>query len=182
MPLTRDFLLHPLEFMKKHSICPSNDIEGFRGKSDKKLNTSAIPAFGASTGRDEIKYSRVMRSKKVAYIEMYEDLGRTNDERNDEGAGVIRFEATYDFFEDEAAHMHPVYFLPWDSDGAIVRLTIPPKGQHKPDPDIFFTAAINGCSVCCAGVAAQSEPVSRRWRYQPLRRQRCGTLLAPGAG
>ncbi len=51
--------------------------------------------------------------------------------------------------------MFPIYFLPWES-RTIIHMTIPKKGQGDPnveDPDIFFTAGINGCSVFFKGTA-----------------------------
>src|SRR5262249_48847271 len=43
----------------------------------------------------------------------------------------------------------PLYFLPWPSD-AIVQMALPLRGTAGagvPDPDVFFTAPINGCSI-----------------------------------
>jgi hypothetical protein len=51
------------------------------------------------------------------------------------------------------AHSFPIYYLPWASN-KVLRLSIPPKGTAPagvPDPDIFFTAGINGCSVFIEG-------------------------------
>ena len=62
-----------------------------------------------------------------------------------EGADVLHFDAQFS----ARADLVPVYFLPWESYGGVVRITIPPASPG--DPDIFFTAAINGCSVIFQG-------------------------------
>ena len=62
----------------------------------------------------------------------------------------MRFDASYD----HTTGWTPIYFLPWDTTGAIIRLTIPPQGTLSTDPDIFFTATINGCSVFIQGTPA----------------------------
>ena len=52
----------------------------------------------------------------------------------------------------KAPHLVPIWFLPWDSAGAVIELDIPAKGTVRgDDPDIFFTAAVNGCSVFFRG-------------------------------
>ncbi len=51
------------------------------------------------------------------------------------------------------AHSFPIYYLPWDSN-KVLRMALPLKGTAPPDlpdPDIFFTAGINGCSVFIEG-------------------------------
>lgn len=155
MSLTTDFFASPLEFAKTYSICPPNDIGGYRGKDATTLDTSGYKAIGPSSGndisRDSVKYSRVMRSKKVGYIKLFNDTSTGEEIRNDEGVGVIRLEAKYHTF----GEAEPAYFLPWNSDGAIVKLRLPVKGSGVPDPDIFFTAAINGCSIFIQGDADQ---------------------------
>ena len=89
-----------------------------------------------------------MQAKKlVAYIDLKLEARGTV---SNEGGDAISFDSTYDANLGEV----PVYFLPWDSDGASIRMTIPAKGtrgQGEPDPDIFFTAAINGCSIFFQG-------------------------------
>jgi uncharacterized membrane protein len=48
------------------------------------------------------------------------------------------------------------YFLPWDSRGAAVEMTIPPfaaGGDANANPPIFFTAVLSGCSIVFKGTA-----------------------------
>jgi hypothetical protein len=86
-----------------------------------------------------------MRSKKVGYFELYRD--DRSAATNIEGVDVTRMRVGYAAF----GEAEPCYFLPWDESGAIVKLRIPARGTHAPDPGIFFTAAINGCSVFIQG-------------------------------
>lgn len=79
-------------------------------------------------------------------MEFFDDMrpgGAAAKDRNDEGAGVVRMKAQFTDF----GEAQPIYFLPWDESGAIVKLRLPAKGEHDPDPDVCFTAAINGCSA-----------------------------------
>ena len=154
MSLTSEFIASPLEFAKDKSICPPDNIAGYKGKSATTLDTSGYKGVGPDPERPvgSVRYARVMKSKKVGYIEMFNDMrpgGARAEDRNDEGKGVIRMTAGYTQMGDA----EPVYFLPWDESGAIVKLTIPRKGELATDPDIFFTAAINGCSVFVQGSA-----------------------------
>lgn len=145
------FMKDPLAYMRKRSICPPDNIVGdnTRGNTATRLDTSTfVPTFTSLNAQPrDIRYARVMNSMKVAYIKMFKDKRKDPNIRNDEGVDTIRFKSQ---FGSKAGYM-PVYFLPWDVSGAIVRLTIPAKGTMNPDPDIFFTAAINGCSVFVQG-------------------------------
>jgi hypothetical protein len=155
MTLTSDFFDDPLAFAKANSICPPNNIDGYKGKLAKTLDTSGYKGIGPDPEHavGTIKYARVMRSKKVGYIELFNDVrpgGARAEDRNDEGAGVIRLKSAFGAF----GEAQPAYFLPWDESGAIVKLRISAKGTNNPDPDVFFTAAINGCSVFVQGTAS----------------------------
>lgn len=145
------FAKDPLAYMRKRSICPPDNITGDvnRGETATTLDTSGfVPTHTTfNTQPASIRYARVMRDMKVAYIKMYKDKRKDPNIRNDEGVHTIRFHSS---FNAQSGYM-PVYFLPWDVSGAIVRLTIPARGTLNPDPDIFFTAAINGCSVFIQG-------------------------------
>ncbi|MGH7238508.1 MAG: hypothetical protein ACREHG_00425 [Candidatus Saccharimonadales bacterium] len=52
----------------------------------------------------------------------------------------------------------PCYFLPWDSRGAAVEMTIPPFNigdDATANPPIFFTAVLSGCSIVFKGSPAK---------------------------
>lgn len=135
----------PMKLMRKYSVCPSNDIGGYKGK---KLWNMDVSAYGRNAS---MAYAGVMRERHVGYIDLYKEpraaVAHVGGVTNNEGGDVIKFNCSYS----AANGGVPVYFLPWDSGGAIIRITIPNKGQNPVDPDIFFTAAINGCSVFIQG-------------------------------
>lgn len=148
MTMTKVFFGDPMSVAKHFAICPPSDLGGYTGQHIHDINTSAIPMFGAGPGRDSVKFERIAASRKVIYMELFKDSGGVG---NNEGRDVLRFNAQEDPFGDA----RPIYFLPWDSGGAVVQLTIPRKGVRDEDPDIFFTAAINGCSVFVQGTPQQ---------------------------
>ena len=148
---TKDFFASPLKFMKKYAIAPPNNVEADKGKDVTTLDTTCFtPNVAATAQPASIRYACMSSAHKVAYIKFYKDKkmgGRSGAEQ--EGIDAMRFDATYD----DTSDWTPIYYLPWDESGAIVRLTIPNMGARDPDPDIFFTAAINGCSVFIQGSA-----------------------------
>ena len=161
---TSKFFGDPLGYMKKRSICPPNEVANYRGKVVADLDTTGFESTGSTVARvTSATYQTIQRSKKIAYVELYEDRDRSGimpqkdvhgvetsrGEQNNEGIGVVRFRSSFT----AQPGWSPVFFLPWESAGAIVKLTIPPQGTTNPDPDIFLTAAINGCSVFVQGSA-----------------------------
>lgn len=149
------------ELLRKYSICPTNNINKYYGKhlGDIRVGHGAADAdLAASKRSEDIKMRRIESNRKIAYI----DLGLSARQQNganqagDQTAGdMITFDATYAF----TANYVPVYYLPWDDSGASVRLTIPTAGANQgpshgitaANPYIFFTAAINGCSIFFRG-------------------------------
>lgn len=147
---TKEFFSSPLKFMKKYAISPPSNVEGDQGADVVRLDTSGfVPNVNTLNSQPtSIRYARMKSDRKVAYIEFYKDKkmgGRSGTEQ--EGIDAIRFDSSYD----DSNGGTPIYFLPWDPSSAIVRLRIPQKGASAPDPDIFFTATINGCSVFIQG-------------------------------
>lgn len=204
---TSRFVKDALAYMKKRSLCPPNEVAGDRGRLARTLDMTGFDSRGTTANYTvgSVGYRVMPRDRKVAYVELYEDrdragIGATMDasgnilvpgQQNNEGIGVVRFRSSFDVRPGWA----PVYFLPWESGGAIVRLRIPPKGTTDPDPDIFLTAAINGCSVFVQGDATsptlyhaggdtgQSDPneAARFWR-QALRHHINNSASARGRG
>jgi len=89
-------------------------------------------------------------NKLVSWVHM-EKLSR-NSGPKPEGHDVLYLEANIN----PKPNWIPCYFLPW-APQAMVQMTIPVQGTRlngAPDPSIFFTAAINGCSVFIQGSAA----------------------------
>ena len=145
---TKAFFKKPLEFMKTYAIAPPDDA-GSKGVNIAALDTTGFESTGSTHAKtNSVRYAGMKTGEKVAYIEFYKDMkmgGKSG--ASQEGIGVMRFDAGYD----STTGGTPIYFLPWDTSGAIIRLVIPRKGVNTPDPDIFFTAAINGCSVFFQG-------------------------------
>ena len=146
---TKKFFDTPLTFMEKHAIAPKAAAEGNRGQTAFDLDTSGFtPTINTLPSQPKsIRYARMMKGEKVAYVSFFKDKkmgGASGAEQ--EGIDVIRFDASYD----DTTGWQPIYYLPWDP-GSIIRLSIPPKGTLRTDPDIFFTATINGCSVFIQG-------------------------------
>jgi hypothetical protein len=151
------------KLLRRYSICPTNNIGKYYGKhlGDIKVGYGAADAdLAASTRSDDIKMRRIESDHKIAYL----DLGLSARQQNgasqagDQTAGdMITFDATYAV----TANYVPVYYLPWEDSGASVRLTIPVAGANMgpshgiagaaANPYIFFTAAINGCSIFFRG-------------------------------
>lgn len=163
--LAKSFLKDPLAFMRKNAICPKDDIGGYTGSEITTLNTSGFVTTHSTDANPttQVSYRGVTSDRKIGYVQFYRDMDRSGvaavrdlngnlvapGQDNREGKGVIRFRVSYNAVNGWV----PVYFLPWYSNGGIVRMVIPRKGRNDPDPDVFFTAAINGCSIFIQGQA-----------------------------
>src|SRR5688572_13549258 len=134
----------PLQFMRTYSVHPMDNVGGYRGELVSVLND-------VTDDHRSMKYTRVKSAKKVAYVNAFKKPQGNVQATGNEGADTVHFEPSYT----ESAGAVPIYFLPWDEGGAMVQLTIPPQGTWTPDPNLFFTAAINGCSVFIQGTADQ---------------------------
>ena len=136
-----------LAFMKNYAVYPQDFKTPPPAVFDKSTNTTRTDDLLTVQRREmQIAYTKL---QPIAY-----------------GVGGNRKNAYQLFFQTKAqvgggAGDHvPVWFLPWASN-RLVSLKIPPKIPPKPgavakhndprDPDIFFTAAINGCSVIVHG-------------------------------
>lgn len=144
------------KLIRKYSIAPPDDIANYKGVNLGDIlvgHGAADPKLAASTRSENIKRNRIPSTHKIAHIDLRKKARQTV------GAGqegdMIYFDATYAV----TANYVPVYFLPWDTSGAAIRLTIPAappnKGPSHPidaaNPYLFFTAAINGCSIFFRG-------------------------------
>ena len=153
MSMTSDFFDAPLDFAKEHAVCPPSYIEGYKGKDATTLDTKGYKGIGPDPERPvgSIRYARgheFAKDRLHRVVRRYAAHGGGKmEDRNDEGAGVVRMKSAYAAFGEAKS----IYFLPWDESGAIIKLHLPTKGRHNPDPDVFFTAAINGCSVFVQG-------------------------------
>ena len=124
-------------------------LPGYTITSGRSCDNSTFKSTGSTHAKTtSVRYAGIKTGKKVAYVEFFKDMvmGGASGAAQ-EGIGVMRLNASYD----DTTGGTPIYFLPWDTTGAVIRLVIPRRGVNDPDPDIFFTAAINGCSVFFQG-------------------------------
>ncbi|MCZ2156356.1 MAG: hypothetical protein LC114_21045 [Bryobacterales bacterium] len=92
----------------------------------------------------EFKHAPV--NKKIAWIQL---------QPHESFRGALTFQAIIPSTPDKVPAGHlPVWFLPWESHH-LIDMTIPMKQNDDDDdpndPKLFFTAAINGCSVFVRG-------------------------------
>jgi hypothetical protein len=130
---------------EKYPVHPPDDADGYQGDSRRKIGNVRFTGEGADAG--DIDVASVDPSKPVAWLNFFKNRKTAKDlQVGNEGAHTLIASASYTA---NPSHV-PAYFLPWNTAGAVISLTIPRRGTraaHLPDPDIFFTAAINGCSV-----------------------------------
>ncbi len=156
-----------LTLLKSYALHPADGIDGYRGdtigtakttlKQDpyrsgaigaiQKQLANIIPGFRPKMRyTKDIHFKAVASYKKVAMVNL---VKRDPSKPGNEGAETV--DVSGSFTVDPDSDWVPAYYLPWDQD-AIVHMTIPMQGiRIGSDPDIFFTAAINGCSVFIQG-------------------------------
>jgi hypothetical protein len=130
---------------EKYPVHPPDDADGYQGDSQRKIGNVRFTGEGLDAG--DIDVARVNPTKPVAWLNFFKNRKTVKDlQVGNEGAHTLIASASY---TPNPTHV-PAYFLPWNTAGAVISLRIPRRGTraaHEPDPDIFFTAAINGCSV-----------------------------------
>lgn len=136
------------KLLRKYSIYPGDQVPGTQVTrlgdiATGATSTNARLAAGTSTG---IQMAEVGNMQKVAYA----DLGLDPRQQPLGGSPGDRVSLTCSY--QNAAGTVPVYYLPWDNQKSI-RLTIPQMVPGDGTPDIFFTAAISGCSVIFQGTS-----------------------------
>jgi len=142
-----------LELLNKYSIHPPDDADSYTGVELNPFQNVRQSPTGQDAGDIKVSYM----DRKIAYL----GLVKAKTKRSSmmvrgqlEGGKTLYGEARYVASPDKI----PVYWLPWDTAGAIISLHIPAAPQpNVPDPDRFFTAAINGCSVFFQG--NQQSPI-----------------------
>lgn len=126
--------------MKTYAVHPPDDADGHKDRTIREIDDVR--------GQSPVKISN-MFDKKVAWLHLGRSPRGQQWRTGNEGGDTLYGSASY------TAHTGvPVYWLPWDISGAVVQMSIPKKGTRprgEPDPDRFFTAAINGCSVFFTG-------------------------------
>ena len=146
------------KLLKKYSIAPPDNVGGYTGKALGVVPVGdgvGIPALETSTRSTGIDIRRVASGHKVAYIDLRLNARQVGNAGHE--GDVLGFDTSFA----ATPNYVPVHFLPWDSLGAAIRLTIPAStandhqgpthGMDAANPFIFFTAAINGCSIFFRG-------------------------------
>ena len=133
----------PEKLMRKYSVCPPNDVAAYRGDD--------VQTFvGVKDDLGDIVHRRIRTDRKIAYVSLSRKPRGHSVMTGNEGGDTIVMQAQYA----PAAHLVPIWWLPWESGGGAIELNIPLMGTQQPgepDPRIFFTAAINGCSIFVRG-------------------------------
>jgi hypothetical protein len=133
-----------LKLFQKYAVHAADNPEGYQVGTAGIRDVDLIGDFqkGAVTDDKLVSYVHLEKVPRIAnYVPGTSDLK--------EGGDTIDCKAS---ISPKPAWV-PTYFLPWKVQ-SIVWMTIPRKGHGRigaPDPDIFFTAAINGCSVFFQG-------------------------------
>jgi hypothetical protein len=132
---------------------PDGTAKGYRDP----LKSAADPTASIKA----IKFSKLKVEEdeyKIAFIKL---VVATRDK-----PGAVSFEVKYapelPTVADRATYI-PIWFLPWQS-GHMTKLKLSPPGNPAlrdsagnvlPNPDVFFTAAVSGCSVFARGALDQ---------------------------
>lgn len=145
----------PLEFMKTHTVQPQDY---------KDRGTQSTTALYDRTPHSYNKPGAVLapRDSTLALTGADNQVAFTKLSRTDNQYGESKNQYNLFFYSKAVAGLSSMddymasYFLPWTSDH-LTRIVIPPKipardgvslaAQRQRDPDLFFTAAVNGCSV-----------------------------------
>lgn len=170
MGATKNFRKNPFAFMQANSVFPPHEREmkiisedSDDGPGPKK--TKYDPGFdvkGTDIPTDGM-FSRYFDDDKIIdHGKMVTGSYKLSEVTTPIGHMKLVdspvYNGAYTFsVKNEPAHdTLPIWFLPWKSD-KIVRMRIPPRpARHTQaeSPMIFFTAAINGCSVFATGGVA----------------------------
>lgn len=132
-----------LNLMRKYSIHPPDNADGQKGSN---LGT-------ANYKGKAIRLGKMHTGMKVAKLHFSREA--RSHYRSNEGSDTLYGNASYL----DNAPGFPTWWLPWDEGGAIIGVRIPRKGTSRDssDPDRFFTAGINGCSIFFEGTP--SHPI-----------------------
>ncbi len=137
-----------LKLVKKYSIHPADDA-GSKGTDVATVMagpTSARSGLQSQAGKFYVRLAQMNPADKVAYVRLTLAPRGTN---TNEGGDTLEVATS----TVPLAGYDPVYYLPWDISGASIRMTIPPQGAGNNDPNVFMTAAINGCSIYFQGTS-----------------------------
>jgi hypothetical protein len=145
-----------LEFMSKYAVDPTGggymrDVDqGTMTVKDHLGATKTVKKTGKELDLDSTKKSTTQSAITFGeYSTAAHKIAFGHFEKATDAGGKFRLVVE----TVQKAHSFPIYYLPWASN-KMLRMTIPKKGAGGAtlaDPDIFFTAGINGCSVFIEG-------------------------------
>lgn len=143
---------NPMKLLRKYSLAPTDGpaagTVNFIGKVEREVRQNGI----------DVNWSRTGNKRRIAYVKL-EKKPRTG------GAGAFTFSAADTISVDASLQANagwvPVYYLPWDAGGGVVRLEIASlaaaaqvrnfAGTMIDNPGIFITATVTGCSCFFEG-------------------------------
>lgn len=135
-----------LKLVKRYSIHPKDDAgsKGTDVASVKAGPDSARVGLQSQAGNFYVRLAEMAPVDKIAYVKLSLSPRGAN---TNEGGDTLEVDTS----TVAKAGYDPVYYLPWDISGASIRMTIPAWNPHNNDPNVFMTAAINGCSIYFQG-------------------------------
>lgn len=150
--LDRALEREPLNFMKTHSVFPQD----YTGHNPGIFNKPNSDTKGGAAVDETLVVER--RARQIAYTKLALVVDKQNNQAQANTYNL--FFETSDTIGTAAADHIACWFLPWASNH-LTTFQLPPKMPKRPgssptatpslDPDLFFTAAISGCSVMVAG-------------------------------
>lgn len=148
-----------LKLLRRHSIDAVSEPEGFAPMSTRQLDKShgEFEKFRQTTMDPSQLISSIKLMMKVSHVMSAVQCG---------AAGSLRVAAELGTKADGV----PAYFLPWDSRGGTVEMTIPAGAgnEFEKHPQLFFTAALSGCSIIIKGKASNPTIVHAGSGQLPL--------------
>lgn len=154
MPLSqvdRIFQRDPVAFLKQYAVTPLD----FTAVNAHQMATSGL--YDAKTHTQpggaaiDSTLSVKGRIKQIAYTSL-EEVRDPQNQQVEHNHYKLMFRCANEVGTGAGDYL-ACWFLPWASNH-LTRMVISPKLPNRPDkldPDIFFTAAINGCSVMATG-------------------------------
>jgi len=189
-PRTADYFdnlltTNPGKLFRKYAVHPDD------ASRDYMVTTSdlAVQPMRKALQISQIEAGTVPSDKVVAYCHIEKKSRTASLMTRMEGADCLFMDVQNTPRQDWA----PIYYLPW-CPGKILNLTIPVRDTLLrriigPQPDIFFTAAINGCSIFIQGSAknptifhAGGNPGTADRDSTKIWRQLVNFLKDPGKG
>lgn len=139
-----------LKLLRRHSIDAVSKPVGFKEGYTRQLDRTHgdFTDFRQTTMRSNQKICSINLLMKISHTLSGVDCG---------AAGSLRVNAKVGADDDGV----PAYFLPWDERGGTVQMTIPAGSgtDYDAHPQLFFTAALSGCSVIIKGSASSPTVV-----------------------